>query len=383
MKHIERTKAGSFQYRRRVPRDVAGIISKREFKKKLGDTEREALRVWPQYHAQVERELVQARRQVALGSDPQTEREAYEAAQRWVQTIAPDAGNDLRDVLADQVAGRYAQDPETEVPIGASAVDRHAINLLRIGAASYRAPEPTVADALKLYLREKLGEGGETPDERGILRVRRDMGRIAEALGRPDPVLSGVTREDARRVRDYLLGRVKSTGERLTAATAQRELNTIRAVVSLAIAEHVGLPPTYENPFNNLTTAGRRGAAKLEGEGTKRDPLPPKVLSEVRKRLLVGANPELALLWRLLEGAGARLAEVSGLRAQDVVLSGPVGGDYPHIVVTWHENRRLKNQASVRHIPLVEDALEAAREALELPRQGVMLFPSYGRKGGL
>ncbi|MFN3664481.1 MAG: DUF6538 domain-containing protein, partial [Yoonia sp.] len=61
MKHVERTKAGNWQYRRRVPKDVSAIITKREFKRKLGETEREALAAYPRFHAEVEKEIAEAK----------------------------------------------------------------------------------------------------------------------------------------------------------------------------------------------------------------------------------------------------------------------------------------------------------------------------------
>lgn len=67
LKYVEKTKAGSFQYRRRVPKDVVAVIAKREFKKILGDSERGALAAYPQFHAQVEREISLARRQAGHG----------------------------------------------------------------------------------------------------------------------------------------------------------------------------------------------------------------------------------------------------------------------------------------------------------------------------
>ncbi|SNR23306.1 hypothetical protein EYF88_02410 [Paracoccus sediminis] len=159
LKHVERTKAGSWQYRRRVPKDIARIISKREFKRKLGDTEKVALFAYPQYHAQVEREITKARQQAALGADPTTEREAYEAAQRWAQVILPEgAGVQDRDLVADGIAARYRIDPETDEPVGATPQDRHAINLLRATQGTYQAPQATLADAVKLYLKERLGD---------------------------------------------------------------------------------------------------------------------------------------------------------------------------------------------------------------------------------
>ena len=104
-----------------------------------------------------------------------------------------------------------------------------------------------------------------------------------------------------------------------------------------------------------------------------------KVLSETRKRVLANASPELALIWRLVEGTGCRLAEVTGLRVEDVVAE----GELPHLRIESHDLRSLKTEASRREVPLVGDALEAAKEALRLASDGhLMLFPSYGRPRG-
>ena len=62
LRYVEKTKAGGWQYRRRVPKDLSAVILKREFKGKLGDTEREALAAYPGFHAKVEREIANARR---------------------------------------------------------------------------------------------------------------------------------------------------------------------------------------------------------------------------------------------------------------------------------------------------------------------------------
>lgn len=97
-----------------------------------------------------------------------------------------------------------------------------------------------------------------------------------------------------------------------------------------------------------------------------------------RQRVLSSCNPALKLVWRILEGTGCRLAEVTGLTVDDVDVSGP----FPNIRVTWNENRRLKTETSRRHVPLVGDALDAAQDALKLAVGCTMLFPDYGRARG-
>lgn len=98
------------------------------------------------------------------------------------------------------------------------------------------------------------------------------------------------------------------------------------------------------------------------------------------------------LAWRILDGTGCRGNEIAGLRISDVHLN----DKYPHLIVEWHEERRVKTASSIRPVPLIGDALEAVREALllreasedphlrnsVLGKQG-FLFPQYvGPRGG-
>ena len=209
LRHVERTKSGGFRYRRRVPRDVGGIIAKREFKRKLGLTEAEALAAWPRYHAQVEREIDNARKRLALAdtlaNGNASEREAYaEALRRRADLISSgvDMQGDDPALIADSLLAGY---PENAFgPVGVPPVDRHLVNLLRNGPDRHKAPDPTLGDALKLYLKEHLREDDPETDSRVIGLAKRV---IASAIGamRRDPILTTITREDARNVRDLSL----------------------------------------------------------------------------------------------------------------------------------------------------------------------------------
>ncbi|OWJ73655.1 hypothetical protein CDV50_02020 [Haematobacter massiliensis] len=382
LKNVERTKSGSWQYRRRVPKDVAHIITKREFKAKLGDSREEALRAWPAYHARVEREIEAARKRIAFAEAADmgsvSEREAYaEALRRRADLIMLGSSAEELRFAGDLILERF---PESATgPVGLTPVESHMVNLLRLGPDVHKAPEPTLGDALRLYRKEHLREDDPATDSRVVGLANRVVGAAVEAMGR-DPLLTSITREDARKVRDEMLDRVKvrgrGVGGKVSPATVSRELSIIAAVVSFAKVEF-GLPDTFQNPFSKLPVAR---AAKGQGEmrSDKRDPLPPKVLFAVRKRVLSLASPELALMWRILEGTGARIAEVSGLRVEDV----DTASQFPHIRIGANAVRSLKTDASRRVVPLVGDALTAAKEALSLARQGDMLFPSYGRKRG-
>lgn len=55
LKYVVLTNAGTWHYRRRVPKAARTTFPQSEFKRLLGDTRREALRNWPHVHAEFER----------------------------------------------------------------------------------------------------------------------------------------------------------------------------------------------------------------------------------------------------------------------------------------------------------------------------------------
>lgn len=207
MKHVEQTKSGSWQYRRRVPKDVSEVITKREFKRKLGDSQKEALAAYPQYHAQVERVIDAAKKRIAgavAASGPgASEREAYaEALRRRADLVAKGATADVLEIAADSLADSFPQ--EGYEPVGAPPVDRHTVNLLRLGPGRYSPPEPTLGDALRLYLKEHLKADSPETDSRVTGLATRVVEAAIAAVGR-DPLLTAITREEARAVRDHML----------------------------------------------------------------------------------------------------------------------------------------------------------------------------------
>lgn len=189
LKHVERTKAGSCQYRRRVPKEVSANITKREFKRKLGESEREALAAYSRYHAEVEREIAEARlgrvRSEAASKAGATEREAYaEALRRRADLVAAGASDRDLSLTADSMAEVYPQGWDCE-PQRVPPVERHTINLLRHGPEGHKAPEPTLGDAKTFYLKERGGDEAPETIHRFEVDTDRIIGRVKEALGRP------------------------------------------------------------------------------------------------------------------------------------------------------------------------------------------------------
>ena len=385
LKHVKRKTNGGYEYRRRVPKDVADIIAKREFKKVLGSTETEALRQYPRIHDAVERQIASARRlegkrkaarQGELGGLALREVVEERVAALLAGSIDPDAVRDIiaENLLADYPRGPHDGDTEGD-PVGVPEVDRLTVQLLRNPNAP--TPPPTLQDACALYIRDKLEPAKEDEHRKATQHLDRVFALVKEALGGM-PALASLRRADAHKVRDHMLTQRKKNGQPISPASVQRNLTIVRSVVNHALRE-LDLKGTIANPFAELPVKGVAGGRGNEtAEADKRHPLPSKVRKAIREHLEQGANRELNLVWRLLEGTGCRVAEVTGLRVQDVT----VGGDLPNIRVTWHEGRRLKGNSSIRHVPLVGDALEAAKEALELAGEASLLFERYGHQGG-
>lgn len=386
LRYAKRLANGTWEYRRRIPKSVKELLQRGEFKRVLGTSEKEALKNYPRVNGTFEELIARSAREIAIQArlaGPETEAEAARLARKRLRELQQDVvflggrqfpatDPDAADLYVDSILASYPEDPETGNPTAIPRSEAMALHALVNGTKVAEA-SPTVEDAKRLYIREKLNGGLKGDEKKTADRVIRLVGVVHEVLGSPLR-LSDIGREGAKEVRDALADSMKSNGKSVAPATVKRNLNTLKAMINHAITE-LELQGKVSNPFNKLPV---RGLNEEETEADKRDPFPMPMLIELRERILSSCNSELCLVWRLLEGTGCRGAEITGLRASDVVIE----GETPHIVVTWHEDRRVKSKASRRHVPLTGDARDAAKEALSLSREGFMLFPRYGREGG-
>jgi integrase len=382
--------SSSYRYRRVVERELRPTFGKGEITIALGNAKGDALVKYRQVHREVEQMLATAWDEVRGINRPKTSRELFQETVERIKALGlnpyrpptdDDEGghddDDTRDwiersAVAEGIAAKYPTDPETDHPIGVSASDTRLVRMLH--TSSPKIPAPTIEDAKKLYLKDRFALNDPKPLERkkDEQRAERAAGYIAKALGStPDAVkVASITREQARKVQEFIRGEVGSK------STVDRYLNDIRAIINHAIAEVTELHG-LTNHFTGLPVLGS-GRGGDTSEKNKRLPFTESELQKIRHRIKTHAdNLDLHLMWRLLEGTGCRLAEVTGLRVKDLVVDGAM----PHVDVEWHEDRRIKTDPSRRQVPLFGDALEAAKEALKLTK-GPMLFPRYGIEGG-
>ncbi len=369
LKHVDELSGGRKRFRRRYPKALVPVIGEAVFQVAMKAREGGALVTeWEKLMKAYDREVAKAERKAGVSvidgqSTWERWKEAREEAAALLDTIKGDLTEDERRELLGEELERRGADPVLYRAVAAPDGDEY--NDL---------PKVTMLDAKNMYLRERLGGGTGRNNKNRLDRVCK---RIETTLGPLDKLpLVDLTREQARALRDAMLSTRKTDGRKLAPASVRRELDMIKAVVSLGIKEF-DLQREADNPFVDLPISVKNAAPDVDSN--KRDPLPPEVLSKMRLRMREKTQvPALGLIWRLLEGTGCRGAEVVGLRREDVVIEGL----YPHINVAWHEDRRVKTKASIRSVPLVGDALVAAKEALALSERDPMLFPKYAYEGG-
>jgi integrase len=372
-------------YRRKVPKALQGILGKKEMVLRLGKTDAEVRKQYDATHAEAEQIFAKAWDELRGVKTPETKltaRELFDQATKRLRELGfnpyrangsgdPDDADELndwiaRDVVAERIVKGYPRDKETDHPVGVSSEDRALLTLLTSPSVP-NGPSPTLEDAKRLYLKDRFTKtnSSEKSKKRDEQQADRVVGHVKSALGY-DPVLADMKRADARAVADAMLKEIP------TAATVDRYLNVVRAIVAHGIREF-DLTGT-KNQFEKLDVAD----SEREPDKRKRLPFSAEQLAATRARVLDRAADDLKLIWRLLEGTGCRLSEITGLRVSDVMLDAP----YPHIDVEWHDERRVETDVSRRKVPLVGDALEAAKEAVKAAGIRKMLFARYGHEGG-
>jgi len=173
-----------------------------------------------------------------------------------------------------------------------------------------------------------------------------------------DREVSEYTREDAKLFVRHLEMRENKT------ATIRRRINSLSAILNYAYAE---LDLDKRNPFSRLII-------KAEGEDShKRGTFTTEQLKQGYDKAIASGS-QIKLLMPLLGETGCRLAEIVGLRLEDIDLE----NDLIHI--RPNSARRLKTRNSQRTLPLVGYAKLAIEEALK-HSDDQYLFPRYIKNG--
>ncbi len=231
-----------------------------------------------------------------------------------------------------------------------------------VAAAALRLArgEFTVSHALEFYL--ELRGKGKPKDF--FKQSRIAVAQLVESAG--DREFLSFRRADANTFVKRSLDRGGKTN------TVKRRISVLSALFNVVIREK---ELDLANPFDKVLIPG-------EGSDTaKRMPFG-EDQQEIFRRAVAEApaKDDLSQMLAMLLDTGARLAEIVGLRVDDVVLDAEI----PYVKLVNHDHRRLKNGSSVRDIPLVGAALTAATKAAERANRSRsdFLFNRYTSKDG-
>lgn len=214
-----------------------------------------------------------------------------------------------------------------------------------------RKPSPTIIEAKELYLRLK---GGGRP-KTFHMGADRAVEYLIAASG--NKALLAYAKSDATAFRDALYARKLST------SSVERVMTTIKAIVAFVMSEE-GI--TASNPFAGVYL-------NRQEKAENRKPIPLSAIRVVQSKCRE-IDDDIRWLVALISVTGMRLAEAAGLSVEDLNLDTAV----PHVIIQPHPWRSLKTAASERSVPLVGDALWAARRIVESSKSG-FAFPRYNR----
>lgn len=202
---------------------------------------------------------------------------------------------------------------------------------------------------------------------RGPFNSKRlqEVKRLIIALREAAPEVQDIRQFTKAHARVWRDGRRK----KVSAVSVERESNVVKSMFSVYFSENdLG----QDNPFVGLKMPEKpSGSAAI----SRRSPLSVREIRAVRDQLNRSSRePEIRQIWDVLTMTGARLAEVQGLKMNDVHLDDPI----PHIRITPSDERSLKTAESVRWIPLYGIALNAVQAAVKRNAGNDFLFGKQG-----
>lgn len=358
LKHVDELDNGVKRFRRRLPKDVAEATGKTHLQVHFRNREGAAL---VREHTEL---LADFERLVAEVKDRLNGRDDRSPAEKWRENLLG------ADEVFEESYGLDRDDP-TDRGIVASSLKTINADPMLIKAVldpDAEPPKPTLQDAVGMYRRQRIKDR-----ETGV-KLDRVAKRLAKALGPLDKIaLEDLRREHGRKVNKFYNSLKITSGPRkgqpLGASSLEREVKTIMAVVNLGLFEN-DLRGIVANPFS-LNDLPKPTGRRYEDRQVISD----RLHAAVRETLMGREDkPELALAWRLMAGTGAHVKEVALLEVGDIDLDREVLEVRPNGL-----RGGLKTESRDRPIPLVGDALEAAKEALSGPLRdrSAPLIPGY------
>jgi len=277
-------KSGRYKYRRRVPKDLKGILGKSEFSISLRTSEsHEATRQYQQVHKDVEAQIAAART-----IDP--EMVDYEATVTTLRQRGLILGKP-----SDMGPVRFEDNPDqfikyTDAALSAKSDDEED-RILNAKFYGFQKPPVRLNEVKEAYLRDRADADNSKDLEKQTDLVCR---LITEVTGDKNPALISIDIDVAYAFRDHMMSTGRAWG------TVKRRISTMKAVVNFGIQRFsvVG----YMNPFSSLSVP--RGAED-RAERDKRAPLSGDEI-HLCATFVQQMNQDLADLWVLMAFTGAQ-----------------------------------------------------------------------------
>lgn len=291
------------------------------------------------------------------GADAKTAQERYDAALR-LSTALDMPYRTKAQLMADANDQRHFG-PDGEIrtlpeimrrPLEAVArsVDATAPVVERVIYGEVDRPKLTVMKAVEEYIADMKINGwqNKSPGQRrSAANHRRHAVEVFKMVIGNRPI-EEITREDARQYYSHWGERIRN-GE-IVVDMAKRRMGDMRVLFTWAVERSD--TPDAPNPFAGLSFIPPRVKKR-------RVSYSPEFIRDnfLRGDKLSGLNTEARRALLVIVATGCRPSEIVNLKAENIVLDGPV----PHLRLRDRADRELKTATSNRDVPLVGVALAA------------------------
>ena len=387
------TSRGNYSYRRRIPKDLQVVWGRTEEKTSLKTkSHAEALRRAAVVNTQFDEKAVQLRQQLSGRKLPN--RQVMEAAREILvkegihpQQIPKTKEEALRffkeqDEWKDRWLDILPGVEQTHVSDGRGGYEieykadendpwYQAYNV--ISGEKGLSMIPTLREATETYLKINAEEKKRTPHSQK--KHEGNTYRAVKLLGPLDIPITEINRLKARQHKDALVVANPTWAD----DTLSRGMTILSAIFRSAILEY---ELSMTNPWTGLTSKPNKNRDDLTSEdrGNKRRSMTPDEIKSYKGHL-PNINLQASLVGQLMIQTGCRTFEAGGLLIRDIKFDTNV----PYIQFRYNRIRSLKNENSVRDVPVVGDLLDSLRayvSELDTTNQDAPLFPRYGRDGG-
>lgn len=355
-----RRRGEHWHYYRRVPSKFQSFDSRGTIRLSLGTSSLEMARLRRDELAAADDEywallaLAAASNSQDRGIDPRVAEQRYRAA----CAAAMAAGFKYRPMDHLVQPGNIEEVVNRLFALASSQLSNKAVEPFKAEALLGGVEEPklTVSQAFEVYVTDIAVDDQYNKSERQRYQWRKvkqlSISYFIDVVG--DKPLVDITREDALKYQRWWSNRMTNPQKGESAVkpnTANRHLGNIRQLYS-AYFKHIG-EEDRANPFRNMFFKGktRTEIPAFPNEWVRSRILQPGALS--------GLRSELQLITYMLIETGCRPSEIINLLPEHIHLDAKV----PYISIKPRRDREIKTESSIRDIPLVGVALEAAKRA--------------------